>query len=195
LHVSRGLIKRTLHWHRRRQPGRHLGRPVEGESNESTGQPGGWLGRGRGQSCVGDVVSAQRWGAGGGGAAGRKGRLSGREREEKEGRGVEDSKEGTTERIEEQRTLYTRTKRRRGALPDRGVAKPNAANHGQRSYKQRSLYRKFVVAQAPTTISPSLPLMAQSLLTMFPYQTMDGPLQEPSPMSPASHPNCPTTYL
>jgi hypothetical protein len=55
------------------------------------------------------------------------------------------------------------------------VAKPNAANHPQQSYKQRSLYRKFVVAQAPTTISPSLPLMAQNLLTTFPYQTVDGP--------------------
>jgi hypothetical protein len=72
---------------------------------------------------VKDVVSAQRCGAGGGGAAGRKGRLCGRESEEQEGDGgVEDSKEVTTERIEEQRALYTRTKRRGSALPDRGVA-------------------------------------------------------------------------
>jgi hypothetical protein len=72
-------------------------------------EAGAGLGEGRRQH-----PALRGWG---GGAAGRKGRPSARE--EKEGEGVEDRKEGTAEGIEEQRALYTRAKRRGGALPDR----------------------------------------------------------------------------
>lgn len=58
----------------------------------------------------------------GGGAAGRKGRPSARE--EKEGEGVEDRNEETTEWTEEQRPFYTWAKRRGGAFPDREGLNP-----------------------------------------------------------------------
>jgi hypothetical protein len=54
--------------------------------------------------------------------AGKGGYVGGRVKSKRGEGGVEDSKEVTTERIEEQRALYTRTKRRGSALPDRGVA-------------------------------------------------------------------------
>jgi hypothetical protein len=66
---------------------------------------------------VGDVVSAQRYGAE---AAAQQAERGGHPRgKRKRGEGVEDREEGTREGIEEQRALYTRAKRQGGAIPDR----------------------------------------------------------------------------
>jgi hypothetical protein len=54
-------------------------------------------------------------------------------REEKEGRGVEHRKEETTERIEEQRGLYTEVKRRLSVTRS-GEAKLKKVMHWQRFY-------------------------------------------------------------
>jgi hypothetical protein len=71
----------------------------------------------RGQVWVEDVVSAQRYGAG---AAAQQAERGGHPQgKRKTGEGVEDRKEGTVEGIEERWALYTRAKRREGALPDR----------------------------------------------------------------------------
>jgi hypothetical protein len=109
------LVKRTLYRRRRPWRGRRSDRPVEGGSNESTRQPaGGWLGRGEGKFGGGASSAAGAAGPGGGGAAGRKGRPPGREAKERRR-----SSRRTMVEIEEQRALYTRAKRRGGALPDR----------------------------------------------------------------------------
>jgi hypothetical protein len=84
-----------------------LDRPVEGESNESTRKPAGWLGRGGVLNRVEDVVNVQHYGPEtaaqqterGKRKAYCKGRDGGVE-------GVEDKKEGTTGGIEEQWPLY-----------------------------------------------------------------------------------------
>jgi GTP cyclohydrolase II len=84
--------------------------------------------RGRGQCWVGDVFSTQRCGAEAAAQqAGRGGHLGGKR---KNGKGVEDRKEGTMEEIEEQRTLYTRAKRREEAFPDRVRLNPKRQRNG-----------------------------------------------------------------
>jgi hypothetical protein len=77
---------------------------------------------------VEDVVSAQRYRVRAAAQQAEAGdHLRGKG---KRGEGVEDRKEGTSEGIEEQRALYTRAKRREGALPDRAGLNPKGQRTG-----------------------------------------------------------------
>jgi hypothetical protein len=91
-----------------------LDQPAGAASNESKK-----VGEGRVGWQGGTPVSDWRWGPGGGGAASQKGASwEGRAAEERGGNETEDKKAEAMEGIEEQRALYTRAKRREGALPD-----------------------------------------------------------------------------
>jgi hypothetical protein len=94
------------------------------------------VGSRRGQGCVEDAVSAQRYGAE---AVAQQPEREGHPRGKRErGEGVEDRKGSTTEEIEEQRALYTRAKRRGGALPDRAGLNPKGQRTGSDSTHQKT---------------------------------------------------------
>jgi hypothetical protein len=89
------------------------------------------VGSRRGQGCVEDGVSAQRYGAK---AAAQLAEREGHPRGKSErGGGVVDRKDGTTEEIEEQRALYIRAKRRGAALPDRAGLNRKRQRTGSRT--------------------------------------------------------------
>jgi hypothetical protein len=119
-----GLVEQTLNGRRRGRRGRQLDRPVEGESNESTRKPARWLsgGGGKGGWRTSSAPNATGLGRRRSRQKGRRGWSSAR-----------DEKEGERSRRHERRNdgvdrgaagLYTRAKRRGGALPDRAGLNP-----------------------------------------------------------------------
>jgi len=120
-------VERTAQRHYLPGPGRQLDQPVEGGSNESTRQPGGWWVEAGGR--VGWTTSSTP------STAGLRRRRSKQEGEvnhlggKREGGGAEDRDERG---IEGAAGFYTRAKRREARDARSGGAKPEGAAHRQR---------------------------------------------------------------
>jgi hypothetical protein len=121
--------------YRRPRPGQRLDQLVEEASNEKT--------KVGGEGLVGGGEPANAWRCG----ARRRRRSKpegkagweGSERREKWEGGVEDRKEETVERMEEQRAVYTRAKPRGGRQPRWGGAKPETAAHRHLDYEPSTM--------------------------------------------------------
>lgn len=118
-----------------RQPGQQVDQ-LAGDASNKSAKTGG--GRGWGRNADPGAALRCAAGAGGGGAAGQKGRPAGREARGEIG--ADDRKEGSMETTGERRAFYMWAKRRGGANPHRGKAKPQEAAHRNRDYSTNYMH-------------------------------------------------------